>query len=194
MTSKLISDKGLTYLNGIQNLRIVNDKITDRGLKYLSNASHITFNSCNEITDHGMKYFNSTIMNLTNCPKINPNGLKCISHNIIRLWLNKSFNEDNLRYLIDSKFIYVSSNYYLTNKGAKYLSHAKYFSFKYYGEDFQILKYLINVEDIYFRMSDVNANFVSNLNSEALRYVEFSAYEPTTFVKNYLSEMNIRRI
>ena len=48
-----------------------NIKITNEGLKYLTNATTINLRGCDKITDEGLKYLtNATIINLFCCDKM----------------------------------------------------------------------------------------------------------------------------
>ena len=80
---------------------VLNAKITDDGLKYLTNATTINLSYCNKITDEGLKYLvNATTIDLSYCKKITDNGLK---------------------YLVNATTIKLYGCDYITNEGIRKL-------------------------------------------------------------------------
>ena len=110
-----------------------NDKITDEGLKYLTNATTINFRDCKSITDKGLKYLtNATTINLKNCYKITDEWLKYLTNaTTINLSHCDKITDDGLKYLTNATSINLSHCYKITDEGLKYLTNATSINLKY---------------------------------------------------------------
>ena len=73
---KNITDVGLSYLKGVQNIDLTCTEVTDEGLKYLKGVSIIILTFCKNITDKGLSYMEGVhTINLEDCYRITDKGL-----------------------------------------------------------------------------------------------------------------------
>lgn len=150
LSAQFITDNGLKYLINIDKITIYQgNKITDNGMRYLSNASVINLSECVMITDRALEYIRGKIF-IHNCPKITIRAHYFINHDIINLSQYKSLDTNELRYFAaESKAMILPFDYHLTTVGAKYLYAIKHITFSV-GSDFIALRYLTNLEHIFF--------------------------------------------
>ena len=130
MTDKIIINDDRYYFcrktSFVVGIWIFNSKITDEGLKYLTNAISVNLNGCNQITNEGLKYLtNATSINLKNCRKITDEGLKYLTNaTSINLSYCYKITNEGLKYLTNATTIYLRRCDQITDEGLKYLTNA----------------------------------------------------------------------
>lgn len=95
-----ITDKGIQHLNKLRCLFLSNEQITNNGLRYLPNLTHLYLQFNDLITDNGLKYLlNVKRLDLKYNTKVTKKGLDKL-HNIKRLVNNKYEEEEEKIQLI----------------------------------------------------------------------------------------------
>ena len=153
-----------------EDFRYCDNKITNEGLKYLTNATSINLSYCYKITDEGLKYLtNATTINLFLCEKITDEGLKYLT-NATSIYLRgcDKITDEGLKYLTNATSINLNGCNKITNEGLKYLTNATIINL--FGCN-QItdagLKYLIGATIIYLWGCDK----ITNAGKDALREI-----------------------
>ena len=158
MNDKIIINDDRYYyfrkVNFVVNIWTFNWKITDEGLKYLTNVTSINLYCCSKITNEGLKYLtNVTSINLYCCSKITNEGLKYLTNvTSINLRECKKITDEALKYLTNATTINLEGCEKITDEGLKYLTNATTINLegceKITDEG---LKYLTNATTIYLR-------------------------------------------
>lgn len=151
-----VSNEGLKYLPNLTHLTIKNSiYITDEGLKYLPNLTHLHLKDYNEITDDGIKHLKKLTNLVIECNYyISDNGLKSLT-NLTDLeihYKDDKITDEGLKNLTKLTKLKIVANKKITNEIFKFLTNLTHLELIYTSNiNCDGLKYLTNLRVLVIR-------------------------------------------
>ena len=124
-TNNAITDKGIKYTN-LKSLIIYNNsKITDDGIKHMTDLEELYIHDNKKISDKGIKKMDLKILDAS-FTNISNEGIKHMHLEVLYANCNSNITDEGIKHM-DLKILYAYGNHNITKKGIRHMTDCKFF-------------------------------------------------------------------